>query len=149
MEQPVKPEISYNSIFKNERCVKSSFVLFFLLLGIFLDQFLKQFIFSLKKLPIRLTQFKNFNFAFSIPLPVWSMFVIYGIVILIAVIIFFKNFNKLSKIKLLAWALLFAGAFSNIGERILLGYVRDYLVFLNGIFNLADIFIIIGILLLL
>ena len=52
-----------------------------------------------------------------------------------------------------AWMLIFAGAASNIGERILLGYVRDfiYITFYKwtGVYNAADFYILIGIVILL
>jgi lipoprotein signal peptidase len=49
--------------------------------------------------------------------------------------------------------MIFAGAASNIGERILLGYVRDFIYISlykwTGVYNAADGYIILGIVLLL
>ncbi|MDP4001391.1 MAG: signal peptidase II [bacterium] len=44
----------------------------------------------------------------------------------------------------------FAGAVSNLGDRLVLGYVRDFVdLGLGFTFNLADIFIVIGLILIL
>lgn len=134
---------------QNERSFQRSFVFCWLVaVGVGLDQLVKIFVFSHMVQP-PLIKFKNFQFAFSLPVPVWLMFVIYAVVLAAALTYFAKRFLVASKLELLAWALLFAGASSNIFERIILGYVRDYLLVLNGIFNLADFFILSGIVLLL
>ncbi len=97
--------------------------------------------------------FKNNNFAFSLPLPVWFMFVVYFSVMAAMVFYCFKNYEKFTLGQSLAWVFIFAGAFANIIERIILGYVRDfvYITVFNwtGIYNLADFYIILGILILL
>ena len=53
----------------------------------------------------------------------------------------------------LAWALVLAGGASNIIERIIMGSVRDFIYIhwrnLTGIYNLADFYIIVGVLVLL
>ncbi len=143
-----QPKSENNLIFKNERFVKFSFVLFFSAIFVLADQIIKHFVFSRQNLPSGLTHFKNYYFAFSFPLPTWMMFGVYGIVLSSALWIFVRRFKQATGKELFAWTLLFGGAFSNVGERIVLGYVRDYIVLFNGIFNLADFFIILGILLL-
>lgn len=51
---------------------------------------------------------------------------------------------------ILGTTIVLAGAFSNIADRVVLGYVRDFINFgLGFTFNLADVFIIIGIIMLL
>lgn len=147
MSNPTVTE--FNNNLKNERFTRISFVLFFTMLGIVLDQLLKTWIFLQKVLPSWLLKFHNNQFAFSLPVPVWLIYILYLIVFAIAIYYFIKKFNCAKWIELAAWALLFAGGLSNVGERIVLGYVRDYLLVFNGIFNLADIFIIAGILILL
>ena len=65
----------------------------------------------------------------------------------------FKNYRIFSFFSSLAWTLIFAGALSNIAERLYLGYVKDfiYIDFYHwvGIYNLADGYIIVGIIILL
>lgn len=132
-------------IFKNERFVKYSFVLFLVIIFIGIDQLVKHLVFTQTVLPKGITQFRNYHFAFSLLVPSWAMFLIYAIILTIALINFKKSFQRTNFFGLTAWSLLFAGAVSNIGERIIFGYVRDYIVIFNGIFNLADFFIIVGI----
>jgi lipoprotein signal peptidase len=93
--------------------------------------------------------FLNYNFAFSLPLPKGLIFFTYAIILIFICAYFFKNFRKFRSLEFFGWILIFSGAVSNIGERIVLGYVRDYIYILNGIFNLADGYIILGILVLL
>ena len=144
-ETPPTAEIK---ILLNERLKLKSFVLFFLVVfGIAVDQYVKYLVFSKTVLPSWLLHFRNYQFAFSIPLPVWFIHVLYILVLGVAGYYLNKRFKLAGKIELVGWALLFAGGLSNVGERIVLGYVRDYLLIFNGIFNLADLFIIVGILL--
>ena len=93
--------------------------------------------------------FENHVFAFSLPVPVYLMYLIYAAVFIgmsYYVACNHREFNFTAK---LAWVLIFAGAISNIGERVILGYVRDWIYIWTGIFNLADGYIILGIILLL
>lgn len=134
----------------NERMLLRSFVFCICIaMGIALDQWIKHFIFLQARLPEPLVQFKNYYFAFSIHLPIWFIFTLYAFVLVVAVWYCVRRFAYAKIVELAAWVLLFAGAFSNVGERIVLGYVRDYFLLLHGIFNLADFFIMIGIVLLL
>ncbi len=104
-------------------------------------------IFLRNNLPAGLTHFKNNKFAFSLPLPVWLIYLLYILVLVVASYFLIKRFRRAKLIELIGWALLFAGGLSNIGERIILGYVRDYFLVFNGVFNLADFFIIVGVVL--
>jgi len=139
----------FKNEYLNERSVRKSFVLFFIIAcGILIDQYIKFFIFAEKFSSGLITHFKNYQFAFSIPLPIWMIYFLYIVVLAVAARILFKKFAAVGKLELIGWGLLFAGGLSNLGERILLGYVRDYFLIFNGIFNLADFFIIVGILIL-
>ena len=119
----------------------SAFVFLFLILA---DQLVKNYASNV---------FKNSNFAFSLPLPVWLMYIIYTAVFIGLVYYCAKNYRAFNFASKLAWTLIFAGAFSNIIERIMLGYVRDFIYLTlykwTGIYNLADGFIILGIVILL
>jgi len=96
--------------------------------------------------------FKNYFFAFGIQLPVWIMFGIYLAVMAVIIRYLGKNFFKLGKTEKFAWVLIISGAILNLAERLVLGYVRDfiYITFSRwvGIYNLADGYIILGIVLL-
>ena len=126
---------------QKERAVKVTF--FFLCLVLF-DQLAKFYASSI---------FKNNNIAFSLPLPVWLMYIIYAAVLGGMLVYCFKNYRTFSFSTQLAWTLIFAGADSNIIERIILGHVRDFIYISfykwTGIYNLADGYIILGILILL
>ena len=93
--------------------------------------------------------FENAQFAFSLPLPQPAIYLIYIFVLSLISIYLVKHFNALTKQEYFAWLIIFAGAISNAVERIFRGSVRDYL-FINGIggggiLNLADLYIIGGI----
>lgn len=97
--------------------------------------------------------FKNSAFAFSLPVPVRLIFFIYAVVIAGMIYYVRKNYQYFSFYGKIAWVLIFAGAASNILERIFLGCVRDfiYITFYSftGVYNLADGYIIVGIIILL
>ena len=97
--------------------------------------------------------FRNYVFAFSIPLPEPLTYLVYAIVLAVMVYYLRKNYRLLSFLQKSAWLLIFTGAILNIGERIFLGYVRDfiYITFYKwtGIYNFADWYIIAGIIILL
>lgn len=93
--------------------------------------------------------FKNYQFAFSLPLPIWLIYSIYVIVLATMVIYSVRHYKYFTKQQTIAWVLIFAGALSNIGERMTLGYVSDWIYILTGVFNLADFYILAGILILL
>lgn len=93
--------------------------------------------------------FRNIYFAFSLPLPVWLMYAIYCLVISGIVVHLIRNFKHISGLERLAWNLILSGGLSNVIERISLGYVRDFIRIMTGVFNLADFFILTGLLILL
>ena len=125
----------------------------FLLSGIFLDQIFKYLFFGLvvidkqpKYFGIKL--FTNYNFAFSLPLPSQIIYSLY-FVVLFGILFYLYKKNILSTLEKTAWGLILAGAISNIGERIYFGYVRDFIYIFSGIFNLADFYILFGMIVLL
>ncbi len=135
-----------NNKLLNERNFKKSFVLFFMVLaGIVVDQYIKYQVFLRPNLPFGLVHFENNKFAFSLPLPIWLIYSLYVLVLGVAGYYLIKRFRHAKSTELVGWALLFAGGLSNIAERIILGYVRDYFMVFNGVFNLADFFIIAGV----
>ena len=132
------------------------FLYIFLTFGsIAIDQALKLILFWQVKEPylwsnyFGLFLFKNYQFAFSLPLPTPFVYLIYFFCfVVIGVWLFFMR-HKLKPIDLVAWALVIAGGLSNVGERVITGYVKDYLFIFSGIFNLADGLILIGLVILL
>lgn len=148
-----------NNIFKNERTSGGSFVFWFLVLSVLagLDQLTKYLAFhgqfgsflNAFAPQIRKLHYFNHNFAFSLPIPSFLMFALYALILGAIGWHVVKNFGKLTFGHRLAWVLILTGALSNVGERIALGYVRDFIYVLSGIFNLADGYIIVGVIILL
>lgn len=131
--------------YKKENLEKSSFFYYrYFFLGgclILFEHILKNLnFFSIRK-------FKNYFFVFSLPVPVPIMYLIYCFVIACIFYYLFLNFKKLKLIEQLAWVFVVSGAISNIGERVILGYVIDWIYIFNGVFNLADGYIVAGIVL--
>ena len=93
--------------------------------------------------------FLNDKFAFSLPVPIFFMYAIYVVVLLGMSFYVYRTWHRFENIQKLAWAFVYAGGLSNIGERIVLGHVRDFIPISSGMLNVADIFIIIGLVLLL
>jgi len=115
--------------------------LFFLFL--YIDQLTKHFVLKEQSALV----FRNENFAFSLELPSFLMYLTYIILLGLLLNWFVKKENKRILDKL-GFVLIFSGAISNIGERILNGFVIDFIHIHTGVFNIADFFIILGILLL-
>lgn len=113
------------------------------------DQFLKyiafhQSLLAHRALGVGWFAFKNYNFAFSIPLSAWLMYITYSIVIMALVRHLLRNWGMLNFYYRSAYVLLLSGALSNVVERVLLGYVRDFIYIWSGVFNLADLYILLG-----
>lgn len=138
---------------KNERDFLSSFVFWFIteVVLIAAAQIASSLLFGLHfgSGQVRLFPFRNYQFAFSLPVPVGIMFGLYSCIIVGCAWYVIKNWTMLGIGERCAWFLIGAGAFSNIFERLLYGYVRDYVYVLSGIFNIADGYILLGIVLLL
>ena len=95
-----------------------------------------------------LTFLKNSGAAFSILENAREFLIIISIVATTLLFLYVHNNKSIHLISVSFIALLSAGIMSNCHERIVLGYVRDYiqLNFINfPIFNVADIFITIGV----
>jgi signal peptidase II len=88
----------------------------------------------------------NYNFAFGIRLPHVFAYVIYVIVIG-ALTIWYVHLSQKNNWQAIGYYLVMAGAASNLIDRLTLGYVRDFIsAFWGNVFNFADIWIILGIL---
>lgn len=118
----------------------SGFYFIFVPVGIIVDQASKLLVTN---------PFRNYNFAFSLLLPKPMMYGIYGLVLILVIWYLIKQHSGLNKLQQVAWSLVLAGALSNIGERVVLGFVRDFIYLFSGILNIADFLIMVGIALLL
>jgi len=88
----------------------------------------------------------NQNIAFSLPLPQILTIVIVIIILIALSYIWWKSFLKQNLWVLTASSLIILGALSNLIDRLLFGYVIDYInIFIWPVFNLADMMIVSGI----
>ncbi len=150
-------QVKNNQIEKSGSLTKRTFVFWLVstvvLLGI--DQLSKWLVFrynvflSFENL-FGITTFQNDHFAFSLPVPIVITYAIYAIVFLCIGYYLKKYHARLSRHEQLGWMLIIVGGISNVVERLLIGYVRDIIqVPFGGIINIADIYIILGIIFLL
>lgn len=122
------------------------------ILGIIIDRVLKILVSSFLSEPIHIikdffyiTYVKNDGAAFSILEGQKILFILIALVALVLIYLYVKKNN----IKNIGYALVFSGIIGNLIDRIVYGYVIDFIGFtLFGksmpIFNFADILIVIG-----
>lgn len=136
---------------------KINFLMIITIIAILLDQLIKIIIkskifnSSIILIPhvLNLTYVQNTGAAFGIGSNSTSMFVAVNVVIigLITYFIFLKR-EELSKLILIALHLILAGGISNLIDRIVRGFVIDYIdispLIKYPVFNLADIFVVVG-----
>lgn len=136
---------------------KINFLMIITIIAILLDQLIKIIIkskifnSSIILIPhvLNLTYVQNTGAAFGIGSNSTSMFVTVNVVIigLITYFIFSKR-EELSKLILIALHLILAGGISNLIDRIVRGFVIDYIdispLIKYPVFNLADIFVVVG-----
>ncbi len=99
-----------------------------------------------------LTYVHNTGAAFSMFEGARWLFIILGIIALNIIFIFFIKDKELNNFEIVTYSLLLSGIIGNLVDRILYGYVIDFLdfrIFNFAIFNLADSFIVISVILLL
>ncbi len=90
--------------------------------------------------------FRNYLFAFSLPVPSVLMYLFYLVALAVLFWYVMVNLKKFSRPILLGWWLIVVGASINVGERLILGYVRDFIyIYGGGVLNVADLYIIVGI----
>jgi len=115
----------------------------------FLDQISKYFVLKYLNSPQFLLEYsENMGIAFGIPMP--KIFLTFGSLLLVFVIIYF-NFKELymkKPLSRIALSLIVGGAIGNIIDRFTHGFVVDFIAIWKWPnFNLADSFITVGILL--
>lgn len=91
--------------------------------------------------------FLNEKFAFSLNLPTPVMYLLYLIAVAFIGHYLITHWSKLFTISQFGFVLILTGGLSNLLERIITGHVVDYFYIANGVLNLADFYIIIGIVL--
>lgn len=98
---------------------------------------------------LRLELYKNYGVAFDLPLPLPITITLSVLIGVYLIYLLFTEFEQNSRVALGAWVALIGG-FGNFLDRILNGYVTDYLIlFGRSAINLADILILLGILIIL
>jgi signal peptidase II len=102
------------------------------------------FLFSEKFIGLRL--YKNFNLIFNITLPEWAMYGLIGIILAVLILLLVKNYILKNIFLIFSLSLIIAGAVSNLFDRIIFGYIVDFLSFFNySVFNLSDVYIVSGV----
>jgi signal peptidase II len=95
---------------------------------------------------LQIGKFTNTNIAFGLPLPQFITMILAGIIIILLGFLWWKSLLKKNIWQLLAVSMIIIGALSNLLDRLIYGYVIDYLnVFIWPVFNLADAMIVIGV----
>ena len=91
--------------------------------------------------------FTNINLAFGLPLPQF-LIIIFVIIILLALCYFWWfSLFKTNIWQIFALSLIILGALSNVLDRLIFGFVIDYVnIFIWPVFNLADCMIVVGVL---
>lgn len=130
-----------------------------IIIGILLDQFSKYWIaghFVLgESLPVipnvfHLTYILNKGAAFSILSGKVWLLIIVSLVALGGILWYYRETDPSEKLKIFSLACITGGAIGNLIDRICLGAVRDFLDFLIWpIFNIADCFVVVGVVFLL
>ena len=124
-------------------------ILFLLLLA--LDQLIKRlFLFHQHFNYQNLVLVKNTGIAFGLFQNSTFFIILLNLIIIMLIIFFRKTLFYDSTLRKLAFIFILAGGFGNLIDRCLLGFVIDFIAILNfPVFNIADVYINIGIFLLL
>ena len=95
---------------------------------------------------LQITLSKNYGLAFGINVGYCVLYLLIAIIILFLLNLLRKGYQQNNFVKILIITIILAGAISNLIDRILLGYVVDFInVPWFSIFNFADICIVLGI----
>ena len=97
---------------------------------------------------VGLELFENEGIAFGIPMPKVIFYVAVFLILYFLLQKFTKELKQQNFLILLSLTFILAGAISNLIDRIFKGAVIDYIHIYTSVFNLADIYIIAGIIIL-
>lgn len=92
-----------------------------------------------------LGQFQNEGVAFGLAMPKVIMYLVVFLVLYFLLQKFRRELEQRNFLVLLSLTLVISGALSNLIDRIARGFVVDYIHIFTAVFNLADIYIIAGI----
>lgn len=137
-------------------------ILIFSIIFLVLDQFIKLYISGrmilnesiiLIKGFLSITLTHNTGAAFSIFSDSKYLLICVGVLAIIGLIFYVRKLDTIDDLDIITYSLLFGGIIGNLIDRIVYGYVIDYLSFNFGsyyfpIFNLADTFIVVSVILL-
>lgn len=96
---------------------------------------------------LSLTYIRNEGAAFGMLKGARVFFIILTVVVIVALIVYVKKTRPASKLEKLALSFISGGAIGNFIDRVLFGYVRDFIMtdFMDfPVFNIADCFVCIG-----
>lgn len=135
--------------------MKNKFIYIFGAVVVIIDQLLKMFIDDCRIIIsdfFYITPVKNYGAAWSI-LPNKTIFLIIVSIIVLIILFRYQSYFKMNIRNKIAFGLLYGGLLGNLLDRVMLRYVRDFLDFRifnynYPIFNLADIALVIGVILL-
>lgn len=136
------------------RSLKIIWINIFAIILVLIDQFSKYFILKnpdifrdfsvLGFLNIRLS--RNYNLAFNIKIPYFFLYSLIALAFLLLFFLLIKSYKEKKYLNVFILTIILAGAASNLTDRILLGYVVDFInIPLFTTFNPADIYITLGI----
>jgi len=86
--------------------------------------------------------FLNKGAAFSLSIPNWLIIILTAIIIGFIFFLLSQEYNNSTR--LWAWSLILTGALSNLFDRLFYKHVVDYIMFVTGIINIADVLIVSG-----
>lgn len=90
--------------------------------------------------------YKNTNIAFGLPLPQSLTIVLVILILIMLGFLWWKSLIKSNLWQFFACSIIILGALSNLLDRLLFGYVIDYLNFIIWpVFNLADVMVVVGV----
>lgn len=93
--------------------------------------------------------FLNDKFAFSLNFPITIIYILYVLVFATMGYYLVRHWNYLATRSRLGFIFILSGGLANLGERIYFGHVVDYIFILNGVLNIADFYIFLGVVLVL
>ncbi len=70
---------------------------------------------------------------------------LYGVVLVVLISYIVRQWMVFSVYQKSAWFLILAGSLANVGERVMNGYVRDFIQIGTGYLNMGDVYILMGV----